>query len=323
MNDRPSRQPPKDYMGKEDELTEEYDGLNRTSAASRFTYDSDASVLESAANTDSSRRFGLFRFGKSMASSFNPSNWKIFAKSSRQQPEHSQQKLLDERTVEAQQKFMELKNSDYFRRTAIGGPGSVTRGDSSMSPRDSGIGFANRGSWSESKTSVAEKRMGRVFMPVPTASNEGVHAAEAASRSHSAQSFHRKMAGETSSARQSVELDPYMPTPEHQVRRMPSRKEIAHQQKLVKRVSDLESKLDVARRQLSDALGEPEEPGTRSYLPPSYPPPAPPYFGRPRFVPGALATLPSESLLSGYLAPDEDDEVAREMYVCRSLEVHC
>lgn len=82
-----------------------------------------------------------------------------------------------------------------------------------------------------------------------------------------------------------------------QARKMPSRADLQKQQKLVKRVSDLEGKLEAARRQLTESLAEPL-------------PLAPPIrsIGHSRFVPGALATLPSERLLAGYVEPEEDDE---------------
>jgi hypothetical protein len=51
--------------------------------------------------------------------------------------------------------------------------------------------------------------------------------------------------------------------------------------------------LEAARRQLSEALNEPipDQPLSK--------------IGRSRFVPGALASLPSERLLSGYVSSDQ------------------
>jgi len=72
---------------------------------------------------------------------------------------------------------------------------------------------------------------------------------------------------------------------EQGLRRLPSRKDLQKQQKLVKRVSDLEGKLEAARRQLAESMGEPVPMQTT-------------FGGRYRFIPSTLATLPSESLLA-------------------------
>ena len=72
----------------------------------------------------------------------------------------------------------------------------------------------------------------------------------------------------------------------HHARRAPSRKDLQKQQRLIKRVSDLEDKLQAAHRQLEEAMNEP-------VLSQPYP-----RVGRSRFVPGALSTLPlSDSLV--------------------------
>ncbi|OOG00851.1 hypothetical protein ASPCADRAFT_202677 [Aspergillus carbonarius ITEM 5010] len=79
------------------------------------------------------------------------------------------------------------------------------------------------------------------------------------------------------------------------VRRQKSRKELQRQAKLMKRVSDLEIKLDRARRELRALVGEEE------VLAPT------PYLEKPysrKFVPGALPSLPSERLLyNGVVSP--------------------
>ncbi|CAG8953985.1 hypothetical protein HYFRA_00009084 [Hymenoscyphus fraxineus] len=91
-------------------------------------------------------------------------------------------------------------------------------------------------------------------------------------------------------------------------RRMPSKADLQKQQKLVNRVSDLEGKLEAARRQLNQSLGEP--------LPLA--PPIRSVGKNTRFVPGALSTLPSERLLAGYVDPEQTDE---SFYIGRALSV--
>ena len=71
------------------------------------------------------------------------------------------------------------------------------------------------------------------------------------------------------------------------LRRQSSKKDLAKHQRLSKKVSDLESKLDIARRELEKSLQE---------VPPV--PDVPAYLGRKPFTPGALASLPSERFLT-------------------------
>ena len=76
------------------------------------------------------------------------------------------------------------------------------------------------------------------------------------------------------------------------LRHQPSKKDIVRQQKLSKKVSDLESKLETARRDLEDSLKD---------APPV--PEMPLHLARKAFVPGALASLPSERLLNTHSMP--------------------
>ena len=71
------------------------------------------------------------------------------------------------------------------------------------------------------------------------------------------------------------------------LRKQPSKKDIAKQYKLNKRVSDLENKLEIARRELELSLHD---------APPV--PYLPAHAGRKNFVPGALSSLPSERNLN-------------------------
>ena len=84
-------------------------------------------------------------------------------------------------------------------------------------------------------------------------------------------------------------LHPMMDGPPKQgLRRQPSLKNLAKYQRLTKKVSDLESKLDNARRDLQQSLRDaPPVPELPAHL-----------GGRKPFTPGALASLPSERLLA-------------------------
>ena len=71
-------------------------------------------------------------------------------------------------------------------------------------------------------------------------------------------------------------------------------------------------KLDSARRQLSESLGQPMPISTPHIVMQTTSRPPLSRIGRPRFVPGALATLPSERLLAGYVSPGDDEDAEME-----------
>jgi hypothetical protein len=158
----------------------------------------------------------------------------------------------------------------------------------------------------------------------------------------------------TTSPRASESEDPSRTSPGGNLRRVRSRSDLRkqkrHQRRLVKRVSDLEDKLVAARQELSDAAGGVLSPRSQSQLQSpekaktstpktviklQHPTPKPQQsqhqlntarahdcevsgirITRTRFVPGALATLPSERLLSEYVQSepgqneDPDDEAS-------------
>ena len=78
-----------------------------------------------------------------------------------------------------------------------------------------------------------------------------------------------------------------------QVKKQPSKKDLAKQQKLVKRVSNLENQLETARHELELALasapanGHVEQPAKKA------------------FKPGALPSLPSERILNAHVNEQE------------------
>ena len=78
------------------------------------------------------------------------------------------------------------------------------------------------------------------------------------------------------------------------LRKEPSRKELAKHQKLSKRVSDLETQLEDAKKQLRLSSASP--------VPPQGPTQTPVHVRRKAFVPGLLPSLPSERLINEKLA---------------------
>jgi hypothetical protein len=321
MNDRVSKKPPTTYICTEEELRskfdyeEQEDARGRKLARSRkLTTRANSSVAASsvADRSDSSRHSNIFRFGKSLAATFNPSNWKIWSK--QQQPvedeETAQLRALHERKQKAERIYQELKEAGHFRGRSVGPrePESVSESNTLHGKHDSGIEFAGHDTGSarvSRELSREDKRKGRIFLEAPRisrdcrdespVSNAGSAVPSNAS-SPTKQSFHFKKTSLSNIKKvfinentSNATVDSHYQRP---VSRIPSRKDLQKQQKLVKRVSDLEGKLEAARRQLSEALNEPvpDQPTSK--------------VGRSRFVPGALASLPSERLLSGYISSD-------------------
>ncbi|TAQ85034.1 hypothetical protein B7494_g6650 [Chlorociboria aeruginascens] len=308
MNDRASQRPPSTYTGTEEALQESYEcernrevRPRKIAQPKRLTHHPNLSVAESflADKSEAARNSSIFRFGKSLAASFNPSNWKIWSKQQRESDdETSQRKVLQERQEKAARVYQELKKSGQLRDGAFGHYSF----QGVPEKHDSGMKFGSLVSLESiqpgADISVEEKRKGRVFLEHSQALSSGESPASTSllhsnASSVQRQSFHLKRTS-TSNLHESQGSDHRAIMPDnqdHQVRRLPSRKDLQKQQKLVKRVSDLEGKLEAARRQLSEALGEPV-------------PYQPMKIGRPRFVPGALSSLPSERLLSGYVSSD-------------------
>lgn len=89
---------------------------------------------------------------------------------------------------------------------------------------------------------------------------------------------------------------------EHSPRKQPSRRDIAKQQRLSKKVSDLEVQLEIARRNLNqsihkdfvDSNGSPQKGGSAIYS----------QKGQKTFSPDALPSLPSEGLLNKHISDD-------------------
>jgi hypothetical protein len=317
MNDRVSKKPPVPYIGGEDELGHSYDANDGTdyrgrklAQPGRFTHHPNAPIA-CTDRSEASRHSSIFRFGKSIASTFNPSKWKIWSK--QQQPlspedeETAQLRALREQKEKAERIYRELKDSGHFRDSTIGAPLFKPSEEKDNLPAKHGstveLGDKAASNVRASREmSREDKRRGMIFLdppklpnrdPSPAASNFSGSAVQS-NPSTPNRPFHFKKAS-LSNIKKALIGENVSETGNepHQARRIPSRKDLQKQQKLVKRVSDLEGKLEAARRQLSEVIGEPVPPITSSD--PTQ------RVGRPRFIPGALSTLPSERLLSGHV----------------------
>jgi len=321
MNDRVSQRPPVPYLGTDEEILERYESDQRGESRGRkmaqprkVTHNRESSVAVSSVTgkSETSRHSSIFRFGKSIAASFNPSNWKIWQK--QHQPlddeETVQQQILRERQEKAEQIYKELKQSGHFRGVAGNAPpGRFVRAEDLKVPQskhDSGVDLGDDmtlGTRHSMDCSREEKRRGRIFLEPPKIPSSHREPSPAFNGSGSVmdsktstprrQSFNLARASLSNIKKAFTHESDSTPSQDgqNQARRIPSRKDLQKQQKLVKRVSDLEGKLEAARRQLSDSRGEPI-------------PYQPTRVGRNKFVPGALSSLPSERLLNGYVSSD-------------------
>lgn len=239
------------------------------------------------------RGSGIFRFGKAIASAFNP-----FGGWGKSSPENVNKSPQKDALTQAEQAYAELKKAGY-------------KG-------------TNKGSYLES-ANVDQAQAGHTWQDIQEKmlyGNSTSHCGETHGLDTPLRSPQRSP---TKSSKRSSFQDlrsmglPFMrpheqvttapPTYQDQssedlepngLRRQKSKKEINRQAKLVKKVSNLEDKLDRARRELRELSGNEERvpapiPESTESLrmsvdmdPGSYPR---------KFVPGALPTLPSERLL--------------------------
>ncbi|KAI9742470.1 MAG: hypothetical protein M1818_004004 [Claussenomyces sp. TS43310] len=335
MNDRVSQKPPAAYVGADGEhLREQFDTeQNRPSKTGRKGmasdhYDSAQSMTVSSTDDrpEAVRHSSIFRFGKSLAASFNPNNWKLWTKS-QQEEQATQEKIFGQPGEKAESSYRDLESTRQLRDTTYT-PRThpIGTGNSIIGRRkhDSGIQLDDRVSVIEPSkideakafpTSRQGKGYGKVFLdpsnvPAFSANGESPAASEVPgsegplSQRRSSFTFRKPsfptLYGGPNNAKQLAfpHMGKSVGTPG--LHRLPSHKDLQKQQRLVKRVSNLEGKLEAARRQLSEALGEPFPTENRRINTKD--------TRRLHFVPGNLATLPSEGWLQAHAPSDSDDD---------------
>ena len=243
------------------------------------------------------RSSGIFRFGKAIASAFNPfGGW---GKNSEGSPTKSPQKDV---INQAEQAYAELKKAGYkgtnkghyiethgvdcatadktwqsiHEKMEHGSPSKVSHRHS--------VDRGKRAAHSRSD-SGASKRSSLQDLRLPKSL------------------FHKPH--ESPAVPPEVYCDRTSEESETGLRKQPSRKELSRQTKLLKKVSNLEDKLERARRELRELTGN----EARNLAPTPQPNTIntemdPASFPR-KFVPGALPTLPSERLLNQQAAEFE------------------
>ncbi len=330
MNDKVSQRPPSLYT-REEEAMEQY--------TSGKMEDVD---ITCDAGIESNKPSGMFRFGKAIANAFNTATvwqglngiWKEREKENQAKPE----KVILK--AKAELKYAELKKSGYK-----GTQNAPTRPESQEIPaiehkdtddsrrssfRDSGVDVDGYRSSSDRKNSDHFIMSTESLMPPPPPVTAGRRSAspfsDASSRHRSSLRFHKPSLEGLKKVKSQIHLPSIKrpaedsasvpPTETNDVtgpglRREASKKDIAKQYKLSKKVSDLENKLEAARRELELSIQE---------APPV--PELPAHIGRKRFVPGALASLPSERILTPLSQAIEPMVNGSNAQAATGVEVH-
>ena len=281
------------------------------------------------AGIEATKPSGMYKFGKALVNAFNPmAVWHTLNGTRKEKDVEqvdAQKAVLQERQALAEKTYAELKESGFkgtqgpFKaRRSVEVPvikhEETERGFVSAPHRDSGIDVDGYSSATE------RKRDGIVFdaddkLKIPAQLNENRRSVSSTSDVNSTRKSSLHLRRPSLEGLKKVKSHLQLPLNKRQttisaesefsshedgnskgLQKKTSRKDLQKQQKLSKRVSDLESKLETARRDLRLAMDD---------APPV--PDLPPKLTRKPFKPGALATLPSESLLQGGVAHANSD----------------
>jgi hypothetical protein len=266
MNDKRSHAPDPSYVEGRGDLNgvSEF-GHNWASMSMHGRQNSEAQSA-STTRAQGSRPSSIIRFGKSIASAFNPSTWKIWSKT--EDEDERQDKTATIRKQKAEEVYRELTRTGQISKGVLM-PVTHRPYHRERQPKTTAaVDSAQRDAvGAVVGTPMEQKRYGRIFSETsglpPITPNEMGHADAARPQNgrpgeiRKSSSSNRLWSRAARGYSQSVDDLSVTAIPYHSV---PSRKELVKQQRLVKRVSDLEGKLEAARRQLAEALAEPLPP---------------------------------------------------------------
>ncbi|KAI9716521.1 MAG: hypothetical protein M1812_005252 [Candelaria pacifica] len=350
MNDRVSSQPPSAFMTEGEEVLNRFlaehkvdhffrptEEVNRMQLGG-LTHHPNQSIPQTTANDGKPRQSGIFRFGRSIASAFNPMNiWNDVCTKWKEAAKEFDPVVIRDREYKAKAEEIYAKMKEDGSLYTHGAPyrdedgkviavsyypSQIPNQRASVEAnveryrnvlRDSGIDVDTYRSSAEGRRESEVSTEGRKLEPPaapgstecsksPTLGSTSAQKSLLKFKKPSMPSL-KKIRSEVqpSSSKRRVDgdnpssyIDNNTPTPapakNHIIRKEPSRKDLQMQQKLTKRVSDLESKLEAARRDLNQALGD-VPPMQEAVMQP---------IGRKAFVPGALPSLPSEGVLAAH-----------------------
>ncbi len=371
MNDRVSSQPPTAFMADGEELLDRFLAENKVEhyfqpvkdvdqlQMGGLTHHPNQSISQTAPDESKPRQSGIFRFGRSLASAFNPVNiwkevstkWKETAKEfdpvviqNRQQKAKAEEvyaKMKEDGSLYTHGAACRDKDGKILGVAFYPDRLSKRRASTEMNverersvQRDSGIDVDSYRSSAEEKLgSRVSTESGKLEPPTapgsigrlesPVLDNQSAQRSLLKFKKPSMPSLkkirsevqlassERRVGGDASSLIPDNDTPTPAPTKNHTIRKEPSKKDLQMQQKLTKRVSDLENKLEAARRDLNQVLGD---------APPMQQAKTQPTTRKP-FVPGALSSLPSEGVLAAQGATDatEDEEDTIECKVKENL----
>lgn len=316
MHDRVSNKPPSAYIGDENMgkyVAEEVEDaeLGRLKKKNRLHHRTNNSISSTVTdNSANSKQSGIFRFGKAIASIFNPMMWGSNSETDDAKGAATASKKDDKDALKlaGEKAYAELKKSG-FKGTSKG-ESNHSRGGSSgqesyytatnddvyKTPKGR-MGLGSTISLREGLSAFAKTGHKDPKTPAKTpAKVEPITSIRTSfSDMRKATSFSRPSSRHgTDSPAPARNCDVEGQTPDRQhMQKKPSRKDLRKVKKLNKHVSDLEEQIEKAKRELKDLTGCDE-------LHPSSHKPPPLSMGnnrKNRFRPGSLATLPSESLL--------------------------
>lgn len=327
MNDRTSNKPPSVYT-REEETREHYLAQERTTNSTQNRHASlDGIGAYYDAGIESSKSSGMYRFGRAIVSVFKPvSGWRGFG-GGKEQPINTEKNVMQARQAKAEKEYAELKKNGFAgTQAAVAVPRSTAipaiRYEDTMEAtrsaphRDSGIDMDSSRSSSERKSDgqVSQPDAGLArHLLVPAIGRVPSPLSESSSPRKPSLQFRKPSFQTLKKVQSHIQLPSMRPTPpahdssidydnrmeattEHSVRKQPSRKEIVKQQRLSKKVSDLENQLEIARRNLKLSLNDD-----------SITPSADLQTSVKTFVPGALPSLPSERALKTYISPEKGE----------------
>lgn len=316
LNDKPSSRPPDIFIGDEELMEQYHQSLEATSEKPDPPPD---------ARIETARPANSFRFGRlsrAFASVFNPSIvWHGFNGMRKEKDGDAQLQrhaaILEHRKMEADKAYGELKRTggtgtmspDYLQidQNMSVSSNSVLGERQPQSFRDSAIDMdegRKQDHFAQEVTAASGKgkgsleiKSGQAAADVPTTTSRRVSSLDlhvsSLHRLKKAKSQHQMVSHKHSASTPSQSHVPaggeYLrPEDAFKLSQRPQmRKDFAKQQKLCKRVSDLETKLELARWELEQSLHD---------APPV--PDVPISTTRKPFQPGALPSLPSERILA-------------------------
>lgn len=321
MHDRVSEQPPSAYIGEEEgsgkclqeDIEDAEQGLlKKKNRDSHLTNNSISST--GTDNSVKSKQSGIFRFGKAIASIFNPMMWgsgsgtedgKGIAAPASERDDKDALKLAGEKA------YAELKKSG-FKGTSKGENSHARNESGAQEPHHSGtindvyktpkgrVGFGSTVSLREGLSAFAKSSHKDTKTPFKTPA-ESPTKLEPVTSIKTSFSDIRKVASFTrpssrhgsDSPAPAGKSDIGETTNRQHMSKKQSRKDLKKVKKLSKHVSDLEGQIEKAKRELRDLTGG-DEVHTAAHKPPS---PSIENNRKNKFQPGALPTLPSERIL--------------------------